>query len=169
MPESIDNSRRGFLTRLSKPVQSLQQEPERTPRTQPRPPRAVDEALFLRLCDGCGECKKVCPNSVIDIHEHTAQINLDFNECSLCSECVSACPTGALHSSIPVNIDLQPSFSQGCNNNLQIECQQCQFSCPQSAITVEEDELPVLDSDLCNGCGQCRSSCYIGAISMVLC
>ncbi|WP_117233011.1 ferredoxin-type protein NapF [Vibrio maerlii] len=166
MTESINNSRRGFLTRLSKPVQSIQQEPESTPRTEPRPPRAVDEALFLRLCDGCGECQKACPNSVIDIHEGAARLNLEFNECSLCGECVNACPTDALHSATPISINLRPSFSQGCNNYLQIDCKQCQFGCPQSAITVEEGELPKLDIEKCNGCGQCRSSCYMGAISM---
>nr|WP_305887269.1 4Fe-4S dicluster domain-containing protein [Vibrio parahaemolyticus] len=45
--------------------------------------------MFVRLCDGCGECLKVCPNSVIELDAQLAQLNLDYNQCSLCGECQS--------------------------------------------------------------------------------
>ncbi len=167
MSESIDHSRRGFLTRLRQPIKRMEQ-PEITPRSVARPPHAVDEALFTRLCDGCGECQKACPNSVIELNTELAQLNLDYNECNLCNECVKACPTGALHASIALDINLRPHFDQICNNYLQIECQQCATACPRSAITIQEDELPTLNHELCNGCGQCRSACYAGAMTMRL-
>ncbi|MDG3088443.1 ferredoxin-type protein NapF [Vibrio hannami] len=166
MSELINKNRRGFLSRLSKPIQNISDESEATLRDAPRPPHAVDEALFCRLCDGCEKCRDACPNSVIEIESELARLNLDYNECSLCEECVKACPTGALHTSIDVNISLRPIFSKGCDNYLQLECNQCESGCPFSAITVEDGELPVLNSELCVGCGQCRSSCYVGAISM---
>ncbi len=167
MSESIDHSRRGFLTRLREPVESIKQQ-EITPRLVARPPHAVDEALFSRVCDGCGKCQSVCPNGVIELSANLAQLNLDYNECSLCGECVNTCPTDALHTSIPLDINLRPHFTQICNNYLQIECQQCAGACPKSAITIQEDELPILNNELCSGCGQCRTSCYIGAITMGL-
>ncbi len=167
MSESIDHQRRGFLSRLRQPVHNISQ-PKATPRQVARPPRAVDEALFIRLCDGCGECQKACPNSVIELNSNLAQLNLDYNECSLCGECVNACSSNALHTSIPSDINLRPHFAKICNNYLQIECQQCMAACPQSAITVQPDELPSLESERCNGCGQCRSCCYTGAITMQL-
>lgn len=166
MIEAIDTNRRGFLSRLSKPVSRLSEQPEQTPRTEPRPPKAVDEALFLRLCDGCGECQRICPNSVIEMSDQTARLNLDYNECSLCDECTKVCSSGALHASQNSKVNLRPNFSQSCNNYLQIDCQQCAVGCPQSAIRVEEGERPVVDEEKCNGCGQCRSHCYLGAISM---
>ncbi|PMH43861.1 ferredoxin-type protein NapF [Vibrio sp. 10N.286.49.B3] len=166
MSEIVDPQRRGFLTRFSKPVSAIRQAPEVTPREQPRPPCAVDEALFTRLCDGCGLCQSACPNGVIEIQDGLAKINLDYNECSLCKQCVVACNADALHDSINIAIDLQPTFSQACNNYLQIECNQCQQLCPQAAILVEEDELPSLDKAKCTGCGQCCSHCYIGVITM---
>lgn len=46
MPESIDNQRRGFLSRVAKPVQQLKAEAEVHQRTMPRPPRAVQN-LYL--------------------------------------------------------------------------------------------------------------------------
>ncbi|MGR5097004.1 ferredoxin-type protein NapF [Vibrio maritimus] len=167
MSEPINHNRRGFLTRLRKPVESMNQ-PETTPRLVARPPHAVDEALFSRLCDGCGRCQSACSNGVIELNANLAQLNLDYNECSLCEECVSACPTDALHASIPVEINLRPQFAEICNNYLQTECRLCKSSCSQKAITIEADELPNVKDDVCNGCGQCRNSCYIGAITMGL-
>ncbi|GEA50157.1 ferredoxin-type protein NapF [Vibrio inusitatus NBRC 102082] len=167
MSEAIDSNRRGFLTRLSKPVSELSGETEATPRTAARPPQAVDEALFVRLCDGCGKCARACPNSIVHIRENLARIDMDYNECTLCQECTKACPTGALNLSVKAHIDLTPSFSQSCNNYLQLSCNLCQSSCTLGAIYIEEDELPKIDTDRCNGCGQCQSSCYVNAISMV--
>ncbi|PFG45805.1 ferredoxin-type protein NapF [Vibrio sp. ES.051] len=167
MNESIDNSRRGFLTRFRQPVKQVQQS-EITPRSVARPPQAVDEALFERLCDGCGDCLKACPNSVIELGDQLAQLNLDYNECSLCGECVKACPTDALHTAMTIDINLRPHFTQNCNNYLQMECQQCASACPQNAISIQADKLPHLNHELCNGCGQCRASCYASAIVMQL-
>ncbi|MEZ8987742.1 ferredoxin-type protein NapF [Vibrio breoganii] len=167
MTDAIDTNRRGFLTRLSKPVTSLSAQAEPTPRVAVRPPQAVDEALFTRLCDGCGKCADACPNSIVHIREGLARIDMDYNECSLCQECTKVCPTGALNVSIKAHIDLIPSFSQGCDNYLQLACTLCQSSCTLAAIQIEEDELPRLDTALCNGCGQCQSSCYVNAITMV--
>lgn len=167
MTQSIDQNRRRFLTRFSHPVKQVNK-PEITPRSFARPPHAVDESLFERLCDGCGECQKVCPNSVIEISTQLAQLNLDYNECSLCGSCVTACPTDALHASVTLNINLRPYFTPICNNYLNLECRQCAFTCPQNAITVQPGELPQLSYELCNGCGQCRANCYANAILMQL-
>lgn len=167
MNEPIDNSKRGFLTRFRQPIKQVQQT-EVSFRSRARPPYAVDEALFTRLCDGCGECQKACPNSLIEIADQLAQLNLDYNECSLCGECVKACPTDALHYSAAPEINLRPQFAHSCNNYLSMECQQCANACPQNAIAIQVDELPHLNNDLCNGCGQCRSSCYASAIVMQL-
>lgn len=165
MTENINTTRRGFLSYFSKTVQSVKETPEQTHREAPRPPQAVDEALFVRLCNGCANCQTACPNGIITIDNQMAQVNLDYNECSLCGDCTRACPSGALHPTVTMNIHLRPHFSHVCNNYLNIDCLQCQLSCPKSAIVVKEDELPYVGV-LCDGCGQCQKSCFVGAISM---
>ncbi|NOH99235.1 ferredoxin-type protein NapF [Vibrio sp. 99-70-13A1] len=166
MTEQINSNRRGFLTRLSKPVTKAVSGEEKSQRKQARPPKAVDEILFERLCDGCGLCEAACPNSVIEMAKGTALLNLDYNSCSFCEQCSQACPAGALHQSITPFIDLVPRFMDSCNNYMQIDCQACVSSCPVGAIQIEQGELPLVDDSLCNGCGLCRSACYIGAVTL---
>lgn len=169
MTEKVDSARRGFLTRFSKPTQTLIEAPtEATPRLAPRPPRALDELLFLEKCTGCGQCQSACTMKVIDMIDHRPQLNLDFNHCTLCDECTKACPTGALNAVQPLKTELRPSFSDNCQNYLFNECKLCRFACPHQAILIEADQLPNVDSSLCEGCGICRVSCPFGAITMSL-
>ncbi|MEZ8035859.1 ferredoxin-type protein NapF [Vibrio crassostreae] len=168
MSEQINSNRRGFLTRLSKPVKAAANYEEISQRLHARPPRAVDEVLFERLCDGCGLCEQACPNSVIEMLEDRALLNLDYNHCSLCNKCSEVCPTGALHPTVTPYIDLKPSFADSCNNYMQMDCSACQTACSAGAIYIEVGELPMLDKDTCNGCGECRSACYIGSVTLNL-
>lgn len=168
MTEQINSNRRGFLTRLSKPVQAAASYEEKSQRLHARPPRAVDEVLFERLCDGCGLCEQDCPNSVIEIQKGSALLNLDYNSCSMCNKCSEACPTGALHPTVEPYIDLKPNFADSCNNYMQMDCHACQTACSAGAIKIEAGELPNVALDKCNGCGECRSACYIGSVTLNL-
>jgi len=46
------------------------------------------------LCDGCGECVEVCPESAITLDEGKPVINEVL--CTGCGACIPACPRGAL-------------------------------------------------------------------------
>lgn len=166
--QDIDTNRRGFLTRVAKPVQQLKADNEVHQRAMPRPPRAVAEPLFEHLCDNCGECVFACPNSIIEKQESNVKVNLDYNSCSFCDACTQVCPTNALHMASIQQIDLIPRFAEVCNNHLGLDCNECQSACSKGAIAIEESEMPELDTDKCNGCGECRAACYIGALSMEL-
>jgi NADPH-dependent glutamate synthase beta subunit-like oxidoreductase len=43
----------------------------------------------------------------------------------------------------------------------------CAKSCPFGAITMSENNLPVIDPGLCTGCGTCESVCPTGAIKVL--
>ena len=70
-----------------------------------RPPGAVPEEDYLKLCIKCGQCLQVCPYDSIKLEDidggasvGMAYINPLERGCYLCSAfpCILACPTGAL-------------------------------------------------------------------------
>jgi ferredoxin-type protein NapG len=70
-----------------------------------RPPGAVDEEDFLKLCIKCGQCLQVCPYDSILLEDidggaslGMAYIDPHKRGCYLCEAfpCILACPTGAL-------------------------------------------------------------------------
>ena len=161
-------SRRGlFRGLLSGANKSLKESSQKAIKpTVPRPPYAVEEGMFMELCQSCETCSSSCPQHVIEMVDNRPQLNLDYNDCTLCGECQSACKSGAL-GEIKGKINLQPKFFSSCNNKLSGGCEVCADSCPQKAIVIESRQLPKVNTSLCNGCGLCRSTCFIGAVQMV--
>jgi pyruvate ferredoxin oxidoreductase delta subunit len=47
-----------------------------------------------------------------------------------------------------------------------IKCNKCFFLCPDSAITIGDDDYPVVDFDYCKGCGICAEECPKSCIEM---
>ena len=148
MTKEINLSKRAFLSRFSHSTKELiQPKIESTPREAARPPRAIDEALFIRTCNGCGECQSVCQASVIEIHNGLAQLNMDYNDCILCDACSNACSVKALNHNEILQTAFRPSFLTNCQNYLSQACSLCQSACPKKAIGISEDELP--EANLC--------------------
>lgn len=131
-----------------------------------RPPQAVDETLLAKLCDGCGECENACPQQVISMIDGKPELHLDCNYCTDCGECQKACPTKALSNNV-ASTGMIPVFSGACRRVLHGYCDMCAEECPKQAIDLSE-KRPTVIKENCTGCGQCRSSCPMGAISFEL-
>jgi ferredoxin-type protein NapF len=168
MPDAVNHSRRRLFRKMADPVINADTSEPKTPRQAPRPPKAVDEALFTRLCDGCNICVEKCPQQIIALENELAVVNVDFEHCTMCGECWKSCHSGALHVSQRPVLDVRPSFGDSCNNYVGLHCADCAQHCPTDAISVTDYQKPTLNHSLCNGCGQCKPSCYVSAIEMVL-
>lgn len=132
-----------------------------------RPPGAINESLFQKICSGCRECESACPEKVITLNGALAELILDYGYCSQCGECQKACPTGALHGT-QKDIQLRPQFATNCQNRLFGECELCAVQCPHQAISITSFKQPQLDVQLCDGCSRCKQACPFTVISMQL-
>lgn len=155
-------SRRGLLRGVFHPVGQAGQLCES--RLAPRPPFAAAEDLFLAACNGCGECAVVCPHNLIRITGQKAVLELDYVACDLCGKCAETCPTHALHSAFKKDTEFRPHFGENCLRNQNQSCTVCRDSCPQQAISADLR----LNLNACNGCGECKLSCFVSAIQLTL-
>lgn len=127
-----------------------------------RPPGQQPD--FSRLCDGCRACSEACPQHIV-IHTGNGTPTLDFSRgaCTFCGDCARACPTGALAAETLENWPWRAKVLQSCLSYQGIACRTCEDSCEPRAIRFRLQTggraVPVLDQDLCTGCGECAYTC----------
>jgi MauM/NapG family ferredoxin protein len=148
-----------------------------------RPPGAVPEDLFSARCLACGQCMKVCPTNAIQPctlddglqRLSTPKIVPRIGACEeKCHACGNVCPTEALRK-LPYEekrfakigtavIDKNRCLAWEQNK----ECLVCDEVCPYHAIDPKVLQtsrgmfkVPVVDADLCMGCGMCEQRCPI--------
>ncbi len=160
-------SRRGLFRGLFKAVSHSAQAAEQSlPLVfKLRPPGAVDHLLFDRLCTGCGECEKACPEGLIKMDGQRPEIDFTASYCSRCEACVMACQVGALEQKA-FNIQSRPQVAVRCSNTFSY-CASCADSCERSAIEWKNKKIPVIDTNKCDGCGECAFECQSNTITMV--
>lgn len=135
-----------------------------------RPPGAEDELQFLTSCTRCSLCKDVCPENIINLFSvnygvklaKTPFINPNKAPCSFCGKCIEACPTTALNEqtfkSTP-QIGYAKIIKNAClayNNTL---CDFCIRACPTEGAIKLKNFKPVINTNVCNGCGYCIQNC----------
>ena len=137
-----------------------------------RPPGAITEKAFLQACSRCDECINACPKDAIQrapkkmgflIH-NTPYIDPMRNPCVMCTDlpCIPACPDGAL---LPVQelSDVSMGYAildkKKCQAYGDTFCQQCVIDCPVPGAIHQVDSKPIIDKNICTGCGVCMRSC----------
>lgn len=72
-----------------------------------RPPYSLETRAFLSRCDGCAQCRDVCPKSriVMDAEGHPV-LGGNAQVCGECTLCADVCTRGAL-SAKPVVPDVR--------------------------------------------------------------
>ncbi|MDF2586670.1 MAG: Ferredoxin hydrogenase [Anaerocolumna sp.] len=94
-------------------------------------------------CQKCvgKRCQAACNFNAITMLRDRAYI--DSNQCKECGKCSVACPYNAI-------ADLM---------------RPCKKSCPVDAITMDENNIVVINEEKCIDCGACIKNCPFGAIS----
>lgn len=156
-----------------------------------RPPGALGEKDFVDRCIRCGNCMKVCPTNglqpaMVESGAEgvwTPRLVPEIGYCEYsCTMCGQVCPTGAIRrlsrevkQTVKIGVavvDHATCYAWAHHKN----CLVCEEHCPLSdkAIKVVEELRqgqkllkPVVDANLCIGCGICQKVCPIRPVRAI--
>ena len=150
------------------------------------PPGATGIEAFSAACTRCYACVDACPYGLIrvrfdtdraawqlfepEVHYLDSELAPDCGYCpEWCNACSQVCPAGAI---TPLSLADKQCRQIGVAKVIREaclawedgeDCSVCQEVCPYQAITlkIEPDgrALPIVDEDICRGCGACFSNC----------
>ena len=143
------------------------------------PPGAIGLKNMKQHCTACQLCVSACPNNILQPSNKLStlmqpEISFEHGYCRPeCTECSQVCPTSAIKSITPadkssLSIGKAVLIKDNCVINTdELQCTICERHCPTNAITLvaidPQDrrslKLPVLDKELCIGCGACEYLC----------
>lgn len=164
----VSPARRAFFRRFAPEPESVVPDS-----CYPRPPWAVENKLFLALCTRCDQCIHQCPMRVLGRSDEKDEIlagrpvlDLAYGSCDFCGQCVDICPSGALNRGKGEKRQVISRLSGSCQGELGLYCNLCAEACCQQAIQFGADKKPVVDLNLCTGCGECAMDCYSRVLVM---
>ncbi|MBQ2697275.1 MAG: Fe-S cluster domain-containing protein [Clostridia bacterium] len=114
-------------------------------------------------CCGHGDCVKVCRFGAIQVIDGLAVVDRD--KCTGCGTCARTCPKGIIQlrpaqcdhdvlcSSHKRGVEVRDVCKRGC-----VACGVCVRNCHNNAIRLENN-LAVIDPELCINCHACVDSC----------
>lgn len=163
---------------------------EKTPKAAPlTPPGSISLARFKDKCTACHLCVVHCPSQVLypaglqfglgyALKPHMAYIDSYCNyECTVCAE---VCPNHAIQlasvdDKMTTQVGIAEFFLERCIVETEnTDCGACSEHCPTQAVHMELYKegstltVPVVEPDLCVGCGGCESICPVRPTRAIL-
>ncbi len=136
-----------------------------------RPPWALEEARFVRLCDRCGDCARECPQGIIRIGDGGyPEIDFQSSGCDYCEACVAVCTPEALKMDGRAPWQQVAQIDDRCFSERGVICRSCGEVCETEAIRFTQVVGGIahvrMETAACTGCGECVSICPAGAITI---
>ncbi len=145
-----------------------------------RPPWTVKATFFTETCTRCDQCIQACPEKIL-IRGDGGFPEVDFKQgaCTFCAVCADACSSKAFQffkTETPHDICSTPAKAWHLNVSIQstclslngIVCRVCGECCNEEAIQFQLQlgglSTPLIDTDKCNGCGECLYVCPKNAV-----
>jgi ferredoxin len=176
----------GLFSALAIKTNPLQAETARKNNRLIRPPGALPEEPFVRVCTGCGECLKVCPNNALQATFleaglagiYTPRLVPRIGYCEEhCNFCGQVCPTEAIRF-LPaeekrrVQMGVAHIDKSRCIAFAKDKiCMVCNEQCSYHAILGDERDdkkRPIVKEELCTGCGICENKCPVEGESAII-
>lgn len=165
---SVDSNRRRLLLGRSQQLTKVH-----------KLPWLVNVNSFVNDCTRCNKCVEVCPENIIVKGDGGfPEINFSQGDCQFCYQCADICadvpfyPRSKTPWSLKAEISSNKSHQENsCLVTRSVLCQTCKDFCEFDAINlvaaVGRIPEPIINTDLCSGCGACVSACPTQAIFMV--
>lgn len=136
-----------------------------------RPPWSLSEDDFVELCTRCGECFKECPRNIIQLGDGGfPELDFSYTGCDFCEVCVQVCEPGALKKRDFPALTLLANIGENCFSERGVICRSCGEICEAEAIKFKPNVGGVtrvlINTELCNGCGECVHICPAQSITM---
>ncbi len=164
--------RRGFLKALpflpKAAVDEIKEVKEEKNISVIRPPYTTPETDFSPCLECNGVCVQECEEKILfRLEDGSPYISFNGKGCTFCEKCVSVCEKGVLSLENPkriyANFTIETKKCFAWNGTM---CFACKEPCLDNAIKFEGLFRPVIQEDLCSGCGFCIPVCPTGAISV---
>ncbi|PIE02892.1 MAG: ferredoxin-type protein NapG [Acidobacteria bacterium] len=151
-----------------------------------RPPGALEHDDFLAACIKCGVCVEVCPYDTLYLGAigsgapwGTPTFEPRAIPCEMCEDipCARKCPTGALDNDMEdintARMGVAVLDDQSCISIQGLRCEACYRACPlidkalklvlrpMARTGVHAFFEPVIDPEVCTGCGKCEHACIM--------
>lgn len=138
-----------------------------------RPPWA-NLGHFVQKCTQCNQCVTACETKIL-IKGDGGYPEIDFTqgkkECTFCQACVKSCSEDIFRPTTEDAWQHKVEIASSCLTKKGIECRSCQDNCESRAIQFKREigcvSTPILDLNLCNGCGACLSICPSQSITIL--
>jgi len=153
-----------------------------------RPPGALPEETFLRLCLRCGACMQACPSNGLQPTYFLAGLAGIFSPVLVprrgpceagCNACGQVCPSHALRKLPLEEKQHAKTGTAGMRRhkclawNQDRRCVVCQEVCPYGAISLRslpgrKVPVPFVKGERCFGCGACECHCPFASPAIVV-